>query len=93
MRLVESRLTGIERARKAVVLPDDSILPYATHPPLTLTLTPTLTPNPGPNNPNPNPNPIPNPTPYVSRYDYLVVAPELGDQTLVPLGADASAVR
>ena len=26
-------------------------------------------------------------------YDYLVVAPELGDQTLVPLGADASAVR
>ena len=52
VRLVESRLTGIERARKAVVLPDDSILPY----------------------------------------DYLVVAPELGDQTLVPLGADASEV-
>jgi hypothetical protein len=53
VRLVESRVAGIERARKAVVLPDDSILPY----------------------------------------DYLVFAPELGDQTLVPLGAEASAVR
>ena len=53
VRLVESRMVGIERARKAVVLPDDSILPY----------------------------------------DYLVVAPELGDQSLVPLGAEAAAVR
>ena len=26
-------------------------------------------------------------------YDYLVVAPELGDQSLLPLGAEASAVR
>ena len=53
VRLVESRMVGIERARKAVVLPDDSILPY----------------------------------------DYLVVAPEQGDQSLVPLGAEAAAVR
>ena len=52
VRLVESRMVGIERARKAVVLPDDSILPY----------------------------------------DYLVVAPELGDQTLLPLGPEAAQV-
>jgi len=53
VRVVDSAMADIDRAAKAIVLPDGSILPY----------------------------------------DYLVLAPEFGDQSLTPLGADALAVR
>jgi len=53
VRLIDGRLVDLDRRRKAVVLPDDSIVPY----------------------------------------DYLVLAPEPGDQSMRNLGPDAPGTR